>query len=436
MMNQNYDALRVICTCPTASVTPNLSISEEYLTYLLACHEITIGRGLHNDLVLMNATISREHAKLTLLSSGWHITNVSQKNSVRVNDQFVARGESFPVQLHDILTVGSAVLQLVDQDSFRLDSLEAGLLEAALVRRPTSRLWSRRHRNLLVARIGGAILLASVILVIFMNGLMRHPQFMNKGGATDIFVTLLIPPVPAIAILVLTHFINRYDPKPWFLRIATFLWGACIAVPIAFFTETYIETVVPDALAQGANNVLHIAFLALNPSIVEESSKGLGLLLLLIVRRNTFVTVVDGIVYGVLVGAGFALVENYWYFANHPEGSLATLILGRVFLGWLLHSTFTACIGVTLGYLRYKRGRWRQFGLLLTGFLLAVGLHSLFDFVVLLLDTSSIALFSEASGSMLFSLLINIGNYIPSYITQLVLVSLLVKALSTRTRRS
>ncbi len=433
-MDQNHDALGVVCTCPTASMTINVSLSEEHLTYLLTCQEVTIGRGLNNDLILIDSTVSRTHAKLTLLSSGWHITNVSKKNTVYVNNQLIASDESFPVQTHDILTLGSTVLQFIDPDEKSPDVLKTSLSDGTSGHQPASPLWSGRYRNLLVASSGFAIFIVSIAVIIFANGLMRHPLLMRDGGATDLFVTLLIPPIPAAAIIALTHFINRFDPKPWFLRIAAFLWGACIAVPMAFFTEPYVGTVVQGVLAQGTNNVLHITFLALNPGVIEESSKGLGLLLLLTVRRNTVVTVVDGIVYGVLVGAGFALVENYWYFATHLEGSLATLILGRIFLGWLLHSTFTACIGVAFGHIRYKRGRWRQFGLLLTGFLLAVGLHSLFDFVVLLLDTSRIA-FSGEGGSMLFSLLISIGNYIPPYIMQLVLVSLLVKALGTRTQR-
>ena len=434
-MRQKYDALQVLCTCPTASTVLDIHLFDTHPIYLLVGNEITIGRGLTNNLIVMNAVVSREHGKLTRVASGWSITNVSKKNRVYVNDQFVANGKSFPVQLHDILTLESTVLQLIDQDSFCPNYLETSLVEASSVQHPTSRTSkSKYRRNLLIASIVGVLLAISIASLLFTNGFMKYPLFMSNQGVIDSFITLLIPPAPTVAIFALMHFINRFDPKPWHFRIAIFLWGACIAAPLAFFAESYGETMIQRVLAPGTNTIVHITFLSLTPGVVEESSKGVGLLLLLFIRRNTWITVVDGIVYGVLVGAGFALVENYWYFINHPEGSLATLILARIFLGWLLHSTFTACIGAAFGYAYQTRGRWRQFGLVLTGFLLAVGLHSFFDFVLLLLN-SSVGAFSGENGSLLFTFCLNFGNYVPAYITQLVLLSLLLKALGTRTQR-
>ena len=49
--------------------------------------------------------------------------------------------------------------------------------------------------------------------------------------------------------------------------------------------------------------------------IVEEVGKGLGLLLLFVTARRAFDGPVDGVVYGALIGAGFALTENIQYFA-------------------------------------------------------------------------------------------------------------------------
>ena len=49
--------------------------------------------------------------------------------------------------------------------------------------------------------------------------------------------------------------------------------------------------------------------------IVEEVAKGLGLLLIFVTARRAFDGPVDGVVYGALIGAGFAFTENIQYFA-------------------------------------------------------------------------------------------------------------------------
>ena len=49
--------------------------------------------------------------------------------------------------------------------------------------------------------------------------------------------------------------------------------------------------------------------------IVEEFAKGLGVFLIFVSARRAFDGPIDGIVYGALVGAGFAFTENIQYFA-------------------------------------------------------------------------------------------------------------------------
>ncbi|TMB83686.1 MAG: FHA domain-containing protein, partial [Chloroflexi bacterium] len=80
-MKQNYGALRVVRVRPPANATANLQdkypsgwLPEERLVHLLTRGETTIGRALDNDIILMDPTVSREHARLVLNASGWHIT--------------------------------------------------------------------------------------------------------------------------------------------------------------------------------------------------------------------------------------------------------------------------------------------------------------------------------------------------------------------------
>ncbi len=191
---------------------------------------------------------------------------------------------------------------------------------------------------------------------------------------------LAIPIVAALGINLLVNFIDRYEREPWFLRLAAFLWGAVIAIPPTTFIEVYIDTLRSTLLGPQAGKALNALFSALNAGVTEETVKGLGLLLLFLILRDEFDNVTDGIVYGALIGAGFAMVENIIYFAGNPKAFLF-LLIGRIMLGWLSHSTFTVCLGMALGYIRHTRVRWQHIVIPLIGYISSIGLHTAFDFI-------------------------------------------------------
>src|SRR5579872_2676609 len=121
-MSQNYGVLRVVGvkaarptddTLNTPVKYPTGWLPEEGLVHVLTQHETTIGRALNNDIILMDPTVSREHARLVLDDSGWHILNLTSQNVVRVNGAVVAYGTSYPLQPQDILILGSTMLQLI-----------------------------------------------------------------------------------------------------------------------------------------------------------------------------------------------------------------------------------------------------------------------------------------------------------------------------------
>ncbi|HZR98722.1 MAG TPA: ATP-binding cassette domain-containing protein [Chloroflexota bacterium] len=74
----------------------------------LSGSDIYIGRAPNNDLVLDEATISRQHARLQRLPQGWLLTDLESSNGTRVNDQLLAG----PVFLtpSDCITFGDLTL--------------------------------------------------------------------------------------------------------------------------------------------------------------------------------------------------------------------------------------------------------------------------------------------------------------------------------------
>ncbi|HET8852870.1 MAG TPA: FHA domain-containing protein, partial [Ktedonobacteraceae bacterium] len=119
-MGQNYGVLRVVRVRPPANAITNSQdrypsgwLPEEGLVHVLTRRETTIGRALDNDIVLLDPTASREHARLTLDQHGWHLINLTAKNIVRVNGHPVPSGSDLPVQPQDIVILGNTMLQLI-----------------------------------------------------------------------------------------------------------------------------------------------------------------------------------------------------------------------------------------------------------------------------------------------------------------------------------
>ncbi len=514
-MSQNYGVLRVVRVRPPANATAEIQerypsgwLPEEQLVHLLTRQETTIGRALNNDILLMDPTVSREHARLVLNEYGWHVQNLTVNNIVRVNGHPVPSGVSMAMKSQDVLVLGSTMLQLIAphhvlpyreeseqptellslrpqaplpqqgqqpfhptgqrafdangvpirvQGNGRLHSPNFAssqrLALSSLPKQPEPELaaqpWNDEDDDILgagitmqfalpqrmgtrtrwlIAGVGFTILMVSAIITIVLNSVIGLAS-LTQNGPSSILAALTIPVIPALGINLLVNFIDRFEREPWFLRLAAFLWGAIIAIPPTLFIETNVQTLIQNALGRDSNIVLRSALLGLNAGVTEETVKGLGLLLLFFVLRDEFDNVTDGIVYGALIGAGFAMVENFSYFAQNSKDFLLFLIVGRIVLGWLSHSTFTVCFGAALGYVRHTNVRWRHIVIPLLGYLVAVALHSIFDFVDIYANATVIASPNNPTVAH-YSLIAVIGDYIPPFIAQIILLYFLIKALA------
>jgi RsiW-degrading membrane proteinase PrsW (M82 family) len=491
-------------------------IPEDRLVHLLTRNETTIGRALNNDILLMDPTVSREHARLVRDGHGWRIFNLTAQNTVRVNGRLVPGGNSLPLKPQDFLILGSTILQLVapqseadeemqasDEAMQQLSSLYSEVPATDLTLVPerqngtsthgqlngkaeakktnivpalsTKKFWwlsdvpstskdsaasspaqssepgvawgeneGVEEENLLgvgvtmqfalsqgmgkrmrwlIGVIGAAILTVSVIVTVLVSSWIGIATLM-KQGSSSIVAALTVPLIPALAIILLANFIDRFEREPWFLRLGAFLWGAIIAVPPSRVVEAFSGTLIQNWLGD-VNNPLGSLLLGLNAGIPEEAFKGAGLLLLYWLLHDEFDNVTDGIVYGALIGAGFALVENFGYFAANSKEFFWVLIVGRVVLGWLSHSTFTICFGIALGYIRHTRVRWQQIVIPVVGYLVAVLLHSVFDFVDLFAQN---LLINGAETTTVTTIIF--ANYIPPFLAQIGILYFLMKSLA------
>ncbi|GGN26186.1 RsiW-degrading membrane proteinase PrsW (M82 family) [Actinoplanes campanulatus] len=157
-------------------------------------------------------------------------------------------------------------------------------------------------------------------------------------------------------------FLEREPPS---LRVLAFAWGGLVATSVSIPGSIALDNLIaklgsPDLAAEwGA---------ALAGPTVEEIAKTLGVVAIVLIARAQVNSVLDGIVYGALVGLGFQIVEDVIFaigaVQQAGEGDqvqpVITTFLVRGFLaGVWSHTLFGALAGAGIGYLVVNRHRSR-----------------------------------------------------------------------------
>lgn len=192
------------------------------------------------------------------------------------------------------------------------------------------------------------------ILVVLLIALVAY--ILTFLGVVASVVGMVLALIPLAGVLVAVRLVDRWEPEPARLVVFAVAWGAIAAVAIALGVDILLEFLVPA----GANDAARDAFSSVvQAPLVEEFAKGLGVFLVFVFARRAFDGPVDGVVYGALVGAGFAFTENILYFATSlieggPAETAFTFFL-RGILSPFAHVMFTAVTGYAIG-LAARRG--------------------------------------------------------------------------------
>lgn len=170
-------------------------------------------------------------------------------------------------------------------------------------------------------------------------------------GAAASVVGMVLALVPLTIVLLGVRLIDRWEPEPKSLVVFAIAWGGIAAIGLTLLVDLALT------LAVGMRSEFFSA--VIQAPVVEEVTKGLGVFLIFVMARRAFDGPVDGVVYGALVGAGFAFTENIQYFAiSLIEGGAEQLTFTFVLRGLMspfAHAMFTALTGFAIG-LAARRG--------------------------------------------------------------------------------
>jgi RsiW-degrading membrane proteinase PrsW (M82 family) len=174
--------------------------------------------------------------------------------------------------------------------------------------------------------------------------------------------------------------VDVYEEEPWRLIERTFFWGAVPAVMLAMIGELVLDGSARFLVGSTQTKWIEAGLVA---PVVEELCKGVVLVNLLRRHSEEFDGMLDGLLYGALVGLGFSMTENITYYLAAEPGHLNALITVRGVLFGMNHACFSACFGFGLGLAADATTpglrRWAP----IAGLVAGVGLHMANNFIAM-----------------------------------------------------
>ena len=140
--------------------------------------------------------------------------------------------------------------------------------------------------------------------------------------------------------------------KPTVLSwLAAFGWGTGGALIFAGYGNTVIDSAV--AASNLSDDAVDFVTSVVTGPLVEETGKGVGVLVLILAARKLLTRPAQGGVLGALVGLGFAWGEDVGYYVSALENGMSGLwesFLVRAILGAYAHAIFTGVFGYALAW--------------------------------------------------------------------------------------
>ncbi len=373
---------------------------------------MTIGRG-ENCTVRFDPSgeriASKQHAFIEAKADGYYLTDNQSTNGTLVNGNTIQvtklnAGDSIQFGKNGVVARVSisqpAAQQFQAPEQFREAQLNQ-FNQAAAQQLPDS--FQNSMSNL---GLGNIAIVApepsktkmyigigvTIFALIFMSLIVGLLMFASVGIIPAI-IGAVVAFTPAFIYLFPLIWLDRYDPEPFWLLALAFAWGGLVAVIVSFIINTGVGLGVMIAVGGQEGAYLgDVVGAVISAPVVEEGSKGIGVLILLIFFRRYFDDILDGIVFAGVIALGFATVENVLYygraFGSGGFGMLVFLFVLRGIMSPFAHVTFTAMIGIGCGIARESHNTAVKIIMPVLGYFGAVLLHALWNGMATFLSQS------------------------------------------------
>ena len=185
-------------------------------------------------------------------------------------------------------------------------------------------------------------------------------------------LNIILAILPGLIICYLIFRFDRHEKEKILPLVICFFLGVAITYP-ALLLETWADR---KGIVESPNVWMTILLSFGVVALAEELVKYICLVAYPY-QKSFFNEPLDGIIYAVMIGMGFATFENILYALDFGLDTMAV----RAFTAVPAHGAFGVVAGYFVG--RAKFDKKRRYQLLVFGLLSAIGLHGLYDFFIL-----------------------------------------------------
>lgn len=207
-----------------------------------------------------------------------------------------------------------------------------------------------------------------IVLTLLAAGTFRMAQmtghfFAAYPRATTLSILLFaLLAVPFWLVVLELDFLER---EPTELLVLAFAWGGLVATTVSIPGGVALENLMAKL---GSPQLAAVWGAAVAGPTVEEIAKTLGVVAIVLIARSQVNSVLDGVVYGAMVGLGFQIAEDIVFAVgavalagqgDQVQPVIATFLLRGFLAGIWSHTLFGALAGAGIGYLVVSRERGR-----------------------------------------------------------------------------
>ncbi|GAA1870067.1 hypothetical protein GCM10009813_33270 [Brevibacterium marinum] len=224
------------------------------------------------------------------------------------------------------------------------------------------------------------LIFAILAVAVLTCGLLLLALFGGLSFGLRLFALVALAAIPLVGIVAYVLWLDRWRPQPKLILGLCLLWGGVAAVILTLFVSLASQIALYFA---GVGAMPSAVGAVIQAPVVEETTKTALLVVIVLAARRHFEGPLDGLVYGSLIGAGFAFTENVLYLGSAWEqgegwGLLQSFIL-RCLCSPLLHTAFCTCAGLTIGLASRKWSWWATLLMWLPGLVVGMLLHAIWN---------------------------------------------------------
>jgi RsiW-degrading membrane proteinase PrsW (M82 family) len=228
--------------------------------------------------------------------------------------------------------------------------------------------WSLRRARVLVGT--KLLLIAGLVGFVVVTWLgevvagLHHPVHLGP------LVAGAIAGIPAVLWLGFFYLMDRHEPEPKQLVAGVCVLGALVAAPLADFVQ--FQAVPPLAIETqdlDAFSLDHMLYAVVVAGLAQEMCKYAAVRYTIYLSRE-FDEPMDGVVYMMACGTGFAVWVNYHRLSGQGHEVILSIGAAQAVVTTLAHASFAGVLGYVLGRVKFTRRSALVRGLILMGGLL------------------------------------------------------------------